>query len=574
MVTMSLSIVEPARAPSTHRIAVLVCVDNYKEGAKDERLRLLKGGYNDLRDMFDVVKKKFTPTEEPIILVNDIATKQKILDALKKVANKVKKADDHVLFYFSGLGSVDSKGNPTLCPYDTKLDNSDHAIKISDLADWVKQLKSDNVTVILDCAFTEPPAGKGAPVRPKFLTRNILPQPERIETALNNVVKNKGVLLTASQPGEGAWERLWGEDAQGNKVWTGIFTRCLKGQIEDLGKEQLSYRDLIERVQFDVGGYIAYALQSNPEYRQVPQCYGQPTYKQRALFRSSPPPDTKTLPVVQQSISKKVSEDGPFIHLWVGIYGTNTKQVQDLRQRFRSMRYSQFVLWAEQEQSADVSLHVYQTYTELRAYLVDADQNIIGQTDPTNRSPVFLGKSDDFDKLLSWLEKNLTGLWSYRWLPSVETPGRSLQIKTFRIEEGDSVPTKQIINVTLETDQDCVFTLLEVNREGVVKPIVHRMGVRGNERTPIPLRTIDRGRYLYVAIVTPPSEQEVDYRQILRDASQHQKWTQKKLARAPQGSSKGSGSDLPLSDTLVSPDSKGEAPTNYAIKVVRLAVGE
>ncbi|MCS6860181.1 MAG: caspase family protein [Abditibacteriales bacterium] len=564
------------------RIAVLVCVDNYKEGAKDERLRLLKGGLYDLRVMIDIVKRKFVPTEV-IVCFNDGdakqkiegATRQNILGVLQKVASKVKKADDHVLFYFSGLGSVDAQGDPTLCPYDTRLDNSDHAIKVTELAEWVKQLKSDNVTLILDCAFTEPPAGKGAPIRPKFLARSTVAQPERIEAALRSVVKHKGVLLTASQPDEGAWERLWGEDAGGNKIWTGIFTRCLKGQIDDLGEELISYRDLITRVQIDVSGYIAYALQSNPEYRQRPQCYGQPAYTQRALFRSNPPPGARPVPVVQQSISKKVSEDGPFLHLWVGIYGTDAKRGQDLRQRLRNMRYSQFVLWAEQPQTADVSLHIYQTPTELRAYLVDVDGNIVGQTDPTHRSHAFLAKPEEFDRLVSWLEKHLTGLWSYRWLPSVETPGRSLQIKTFRIEEGESVPAKRLINVTLETNQDGVWTLLEVNREGVVRPIVQRMEVKGNEKMTILLRTFDRGRYLYVSVVTPPSEKEVDYRDILRDASQHQRWTQKRLARAPQVGTRGSGSDLPLSEDLVSPDRKGdEASLIYAIKVVRLAVEE
>jgi hypothetical protein len=450
-------------------VAILVGVDQYKDGAKDERLRWLKGCHQDLEAMRKTLKEdyKFDVVE----LHNESATKGNILKILKEVASKVTQPNDRIVFYFSGLGSIDSSDKPTLCPYDARSEDSKNDIRANDLAEWVHgQLKKvDNIILILDCAFTEPPAGKGAPVRPKFLNRN--PSRERqqavIQEALNGIVKHKGVLLTACQPEEGAWETLRRKDrSTGKEIWAGIFSRQLVRRMQSLKGAPVSYRELVEWVKSDVRAYIADALYSNPDYRQTPELFGQEKYKNRALFSPQPAPPSPPQRSGYVPVALRDESDGSSVRLRIVFYGQDATWGQQLKRRIeRQMPHIQLV---EREESADQSLHIYQTGADLRAYLVDANRVPLGQ--PFTKAP------NDFNGLLQEINTRLNDLMSYRWAESLRSKDpAAFDVETFALAARERGGQREAVRqsetsvpIHLKVNRDGYFTLLLVNPRGTV----------------------------------------------------------------------------------------------------------
>lgn len=581
----------PVPVSGHRRVAILVSVDQYKDGAKDERLRWLKGCHQDLEAMRKTLKEdyKFDVLE----LRNESATKDNILKILREVASKVAQPNDRIVFYFSGLGSMDSYGKPTLCPYDARSEDSKNDIKANDLYEWVhEKIKKnvDNVVFILDCAFTEPPAGKGAPVRPKFFNRNPQQVPDFavIQDALNGIVKRKGVLLSACQPEEGAWETLRRKDrTTGKEMWAGIFSRQLIRRLETLKGAQLSYRELVEWVRSDVRAYVADALYSNPDYRQTPDLFGQEKYKDRALFSPQSPPPVRQKPGYV-NVALRDEGDGSSVRLRIVFYGQDATWGQQLKKRIeKDMLHVQLV---EREESADQSLHIYQTGTDLRAYLVDANRVPIGQ--PFTKAP------NDFNGLLQEINARLNDLMSYRWAESLKSKDpASFDVETLAIAANERGSSRDIVRqsetsvpIHLKVNRNGYFTLLLVNPRGTVITVYPTKAdqdnsVKANQRIDdldLHPNRLATGRWKLIAVATmekAPCDEVLEH--VYQSSSSPQKLAYADVQSGKGDASLSADSDAriePLRPNFIKPTGKGAAGTaanvKYAIRVAHFSVVE
>lgn len=108
--------------------ALLVGINVYKMAGAD-----LKGCVNDVTNIRDILLKYFDFSARNVrLLINDRATKKNILDRLEWLVGKAK-AQDRLLFHFSGHGSqildrdgdeLKDKKDEILCPHDMDWDGT------------------------------------------------------------------------------------------------------------------------------------------------------------------------------------------------------------------------------------------------------------------------------------------------------------------------------------------------------------------------------------------------------------------------------------------------------------------
>jgi Caspase domain. len=133
--------------------ALLVGINKYKMPGAD-----LSGCVNDVTNMRDIMLKYFGFTTRNIrVLVDERATKKNIMERLKWLVGRVK-ADDRLLFHYSGHGSqiVDRDGDELkdkmdeiICPHD--MDWEGNFISDDDLRALFANLpKEVNLEVVLD----------------------------------------------------------------------------------------------------------------------------------------------------------------------------------------------------------------------------------------------------------------------------------------------------------------------------------------------------------------------------------------------------------------------------------------
>ena len=123
-----------APLPVHQRVAVLVGVDRYQDRAIG---RDLSGCRNDAVEMAEILRRKYRFA--PATLIDHEATKQAVMDALRRAAEKAGPGDQ-VLFFFSGYGSVDGNGKPALCPYDALAAGADNDVWAGELWSWVNSV--------------------------------------------------------------------------------------------------------------------------------------------------------------------------------------------------------------------------------------------------------------------------------------------------------------------------------------------------------------------------------------------------------------------------------------------------
>jgi len=271
--------------PTNRRMAVLVGVDRY-ECRNVKVFPDLHGCQTDVERMGQTLygKYKFTglPTKgapsQPIVLLNEQATKQKIRDKLGAVVAAAGK-NDQVLFYFSGYGSYGTQ--PTLCPYDALAESPKNDIWAGELFEFVshetKGLKAKGATgiVILDCSFCPPGArtlGLATAVRQKRAARPFETAGKNIEEAiggpLDSIVGSNGVLITACEPGEVAREIERGDD-----TWMSIFTRFLVDELAAQDdQKKVDYQALVDNITPRIKRYVAGKFPDDP-FNQTPHVY-------------------------------------------------------------------------------------------------------------------------------------------------------------------------------------------------------------------------------------------------------------------------------------------------------------
>jgi WD40 repeat protein len=157
-----------------HQYAIVVGIDHYK------RLSLprLNNAVKDARSIAAILRKKGFSVIE---LYNENATKERILDALKKI-KQLSTSQDATLFYFAGHGDGVSGYNNVregyILPYDFGSDlnnpNTDvmqydrSALSISSLVMYSRDTKAKHIGIILDSCFS------GLAMESKYTNKSLL----------------------------------------------------------------------------------------------------------------------------------------------------------------------------------------------------------------------------------------------------------------------------------------------------------------------------------------------------------------------------------------------------------------
>jgi hypothetical protein len=215
---------------------------------------------------------KVTPLED------GEASKAGILAALDKLGKEAA-ADDAVLVYFSGHGAR-SKNKFSICPWDARAMDPANDITEDLLAKWVKGLKTKNVTIILDCCFSEAPVHKGIrsiPKQAKFMGRD--PAGKILADIQVNLPEDRAVLLTAASQNE-IGQQFANPPYGSDQKWYGVFTYYLYSNMLN-AQPEMTYQQLIEAVRKDVS---LWSQNEKVQYAQTPEVYAAPALKSRALF--------------------------------------------------------------------------------------------------------------------------------------------------------------------------------------------------------------------------------------------------------------------------------------------------
>lgn len=130
------------------RHALLIGIDIYK----NKEVTSLKGACNDVAILKDILIShcNFQPQDVTIHL-NGEANRSTIISDFKKLVRKA--SDQPAFFYFSGNGSMDNNGSPTLLSYDGRQEGI-YDIELRELAELVNG-NTTNLVTIIDAGWTQ-----------------------------------------------------------------------------------------------------------------------------------------------------------------------------------------------------------------------------------------------------------------------------------------------------------------------------------------------------------------------------------------------------------------------------------
>jgi hypothetical protein len=238
------------------RLALLVGVGNYKS----PKISQLVGPPNDVARMKSLLVEKFEfPDANIRTLVDAEATRQAILNEFCNHLVARARANDVVLFYFSGHGSRVADRDPidesdgydeTLVPHDARQSGIED-IRDDEIQALLDRLATRNVTLIFDSCHSG--TGARAFARP----RGIDPEPSEVEAAnkllaqrptARSVIPNNGfqptdsryVLIAGSRADQLSYEFPFQEGTHG------VLTYYLTQVLRSAGPEA-TYRDVVER---------------------------------------------------------------------------------------------------------------------------------------------------------------------------------------------------------------------------------------------------------------------------------------------------------------------------------------
>lgn len=253
------------RAPA--RWAVIVGVSDYEhfgDGIGGD----LPGAALDARAMHDVLVERWSlPAANVRLLLDGDATRDRIRTAVSEWLPSVVQPGDIALFYFSGHGSQawdldsdeDDGLDETIAPHDALPASTDRDIIDDELREWLAQIGSDHVVVILDNCHAG--TGTRAPTvhaRPRTLARDVaslprppaLQRPARTRSGRTQLLDGTVLELAAAQAGEVAVEVAWPQD-HGGTIWGGAFTTLLVQQLR-AAAPGITYLELFRRTRNDM----------------------------------------------------------------------------------------------------------------------------------------------------------------------------------------------------------------------------------------------------------------------------------------------------------------------------------
>jgi hypothetical protein len=257
--------------------ALLVGVNDYPNF---EAHFQLKGCENDVNLMKTVLATRYSFPEENIrTLLSGAATKDNIVATLR--AHLIEKATpgDAVVFYYSGHGvqvadanrDEDDGFDEALCPTDLKINDSRteflNILVDDELGDLLAQMRTANVTVILDCCHSGTATKDLASVgmsKSRVIDRDLVLVPTRpqVETPGGGGDHRQGVsievdnlsshvVITGCRDHEVSQERVW-YLPDGGYFRSGVLTKNLVDELQG-NHPYLTYADLMGRVRQKIG---------------------------------------------------------------------------------------------------------------------------------------------------------------------------------------------------------------------------------------------------------------------------------------------------------------------------------
>jgi hypothetical protein len=238
--------------------ALLVGINKYKMAGAD-----LQGCVNDVTNMRDILLKYFGFTTGDIqVLMDERATKKNIMERLTWLITRAK-ADDRLLFHYSGHGSqiVDRDGDELkdkmdeiICPHD--MDWESNFISDDDLRAFFADLpKGVNLEVVLDSCHSgtgtrEILAIKGRPAELSFKPR-FLPPPVDIACRADEDMEVRRLLKGNNSMNHvlfaGCRDNQTSADGYINGSYNGAFTYYLCKHLRDT-QGTTTRAELIKRV--------------------------------------------------------------------------------------------------------------------------------------------------------------------------------------------------------------------------------------------------------------------------------------------------------------------------------------
>jgi hypothetical protein len=280
-------------ASAERRRALLIAISKYGD-PKAPDLKDAGDKQVDTEKMTEALKMRGFDCLPP--LLEDQATHDNILKHLNALSS-VSKPDDAIVVYFSGHGA-NSRNMFSLCPFDASVRSDDHDITAEDINKWLDGLKTRNVTIILDCCFSDVTsavrARGGNPMKTKFIGHFRIPMDQLRRTL--DIRPDRAVVLTGAVLGSEAYQLEAGKDLSsplGRSNWEGLFTFYLAKGIKSM-VPATTYSDLMEAVDKQVQEEIR--LTKDPSKVQTPGVYGAPDLVQRPLF-SQPQGAAAAVPV-------------------------------------------------------------------------------------------------------------------------------------------------------------------------------------------------------------------------------------------------------------------------------------
>jgi hypothetical protein len=310
-------------APNSRKLALLIGINQYPQSPA------LGGCLTDVELQKELLIHRFGfATSDILTLTEEQASREFIEAAILDHLGKQAKADDVVIFHFSGYGSRVKLGTfpenlqNALIPVDENTQNINFVNYLleENLLGLLRSLPTDRVTAVLDTSYSA-----NSTLHPAGLRFRVRPEPSTAKLALkeldlfnhlqtqNSVAKNVMVLKATSQPEQPAGELLF------SGFSAGLFTYALTQYLWEV-----TPATTIQILLSHASGSM-YKLGSE----QQPGLLSEKKNPQSALINENFPIESNTA----EGVVKAKDDDGKTVQLWLGgipphvwqYYGVNSR---------------------------------------------------------------------------------------------------------------------------------------------------------------------------------------------------------------------------------------------------------
>lgn len=310
-------------APNSRKLALLIGINQYPQSPA------LGGCLTDVELQKELLIHRFGfATSDILTLTEEQASREFIEAAILDHLGKQAKADDVVIFHFSGYGSRVKLGTfpenlqNALIPVDENTQNINFVNYLleENLLGLLRSLPTDRVTAVLDTSYSA-----NSTLHPAGLRFRVRPEPSTAKLALkeldlfnhlqtqNSVAKNVMVLKATSQPEQPAGELLF------SGFSAGLFTYVLTQYLWE-ATPATTIQVLLSHASSSM-----YKLGSE----QQPGLLSEKKNPQSVLINENFPIESTTA----EGVVKAKDDDGKTVQLWLGgipphvwqYYGVNSR---------------------------------------------------------------------------------------------------------------------------------------------------------------------------------------------------------------------------------------------------------